>query len=147
VQFVNSGHGVYHAEYHIVWCTKYRRRILNPGVVGYTRKILPKIVKSMAGVVIEEMGFDAKLKDHVHLVMLIPPKFSASDVVAQIKSQSASLLRRKFLFLKKVFWKENIVWSPGFFLSTVGVNEKTIKDYVKWQGRQDLDQNQLRLIL
>lgn len=99
----------------------------------------------MAGVKISEMGFDDKLKDHIHLVMIIPPKYSSSDVVAQIKSQSSSEIRKKFPWLKKVYWKENIVWSPGFFLSTVGVNEKTIKEYVRYQGNQDLGQTKLKL--
>ena len=101
----------------------------------------------MAGVTIEELGIDEKLKDHVHLIMMIPPKYSSSDVVAQIKAQSASLLRSKFNFLEKVYWKEKVVWSPGFFLSTVGVDEKTIKAYVKYQGKQDLGQIQLKLDL
>jgi len=145
VKYIHSGHGIYLAQYHIVWCTKYRRRILNPGVVGYTRKIILKIVKSLAGVTVEEMGFDDKLRDHIHLIMIIPPKFSSSDVIAQIKSQSSSQLRKKFPWLAKVYWKENIVWSPGFFLSTVGVNEKTIKNYVKFQGKQDSGQTQVDL--
>jgi len=147
VKFVYSGHGIYYAQYHVCWCTKYRRRILNPGVSGYLRKILPKIVRSMAGVTIEELGIDEKMKDHLHLVLIIPPKFSASDVVARLKSESSSMMRKKFTFLEKVYWKENIVWSPGFFLSTIGVNEKMIKQYVRWQGKQDSGQNQLKLIL
>lgn len=99
----------------------------------------------MAGVVIEEVGLDDKLRDHVHLIMLIPPKYGGSDVIAQIKAQSASLLCKKFQWLRHVYWKENSIWSPGFFLSTVGVNEKVIKQYVRWQGKQDLGQTQLKL--
>ena len=101
----------------------------------------------MTGVTIEELGIDDKMKDHLHLVLIIPPKFSASDVVARLKGESASMMRNKFTFLEKVYWKENIVWSPGFFLSTIGVNEKTIKQYVYFQGKQDSGQNQLKLIL
>ena len=87
------------------------------------------------------------MKDHVHLVLIIPPKFSATDVVARLKSESASMLRKKFKFLDKVYWKENVVWSPGFFLSTVGVNEKVIQQYVQWQGKQDSGQTKLKLSL
>ena len=101
----------------------------------------------MPGLIIEEIGIDDKLRDHVHLVMIIPPKYSASDVVATLKARSASLLRVKFIFFKKVYWKENVVWSPGFFLSTIGVNEKTIRQYVAWQGKKDSDQIQLKLDL
>ena len=99
----------------------------------------------MTGVTIEELGIDGEMKDHVHLVMIIPPKFNASDVIARLKAESASKMRKKFNFLGKVYWKENVVWSPGFFLSTIGVNEKVIKNYVRWQGKQDSGQSQLKL--
>ena len=100
VKYILSGHGPYHAQYHVCWCTKYRRRILNPGVSEYVRKILAKIVRSMAGVTIEELGIDETMKDHLHLVMVIPPKYSASDVVARLKAESASQMRKKFLWLE-----------------------------------------------
>lgn len=136
---------MYYAQYHVCWCTKYRRRILNSGTGEYVRKILTHIVRSMNGVKIEELGIDDKMKDHIHIVLTIPPKYSASDVIARLKAESASMLRKRFAWLKNVFWKENIVWSPGFFLSTVGANEKIIKEYVKWQGKQDSGQDQLKL--
>ena len=145
MKFTHSGHGIYFAEYHVCWCTKYRRRILNPGVAEYLRKILSKIVGSMTGVIIEDIGIDEEMKDHLHLVIKIPPRYSASDVVAELKSKSASGLREKFPWIHKVYWKENIVWSPGFFLLTVGVNETVIKNYVRWQGKQDSGQAQLNL--
>ncbi|HUD44333.1 MAG TPA: IS200/IS605 family transposase [Patescibacteria group bacterium] len=145
MEYTHSGHGVYYAQYHICWCTKYRRRILNPGVAGYVRKILMEISRSMTGVIIEEIGIDDTMRDHIHLVMKIPPRYSRSDVIAQLKAESASKMRKKFDWLQKVYWKENIVWSPGFFLSTVGANEKVIKDYVRWQGKQDSGQTQLKL--
>lgn len=146
MKLIHSGHGVYFAEYHICWCTKYRRRILNPGVSAYLRKTLAKIIRSMPGVEIREAGIDEQMKDHIHLVMTIPPKYNASAVVARIKSQTASLLRKRFRWLEKVYWKENVVWSPGFFLSTVGVNTEVIEQYVRWQGRQDSGHAQLNLL-
>ena len=111
----------------------------------YVRKILEKIVRSMAGVELVEIGIDDKTRDHVHLVIIIPPRYSGSDVIARLKAESASLMRKKFAFLEKVYWKENVVWSPGFFLSTIGVNEKVIREYVKWQGKQDSGHSQLKL--
>jgi len=96
----------------------------------------------MPGVKIETIGFD---KDHLHIVMTIPPKYSISSVIGKLKSQSSSLLRRKFSWLSKVYWKENIVWSPGYFVSSVGVDEKEIKSYVEHQGHQDSGQLQVKL--
>ena len=132
-----SGHSAYHLEYHVVWVCKYRRRILKPGVTQYLEKVLRGLLRSMPGVTLETIGFDL---DHVHMIIEIPPKYAVADVVAQLKSQSASILRKKFVWLAKVYWKENVVWSPGYFASSVGVDEATIKRYVQYQGRQDSGQ-------
>ena len=78
--------------------------------------------------------------EHIHMVMVIPPKYRVSDVVGKIKSRTASYLRKKYEWLEKVYWKEVVVWSPGYFVSTIGLDEKTIKEYVKWQGAQDSGQ-------
>jgi len=83
--------------------------------------------------------------DHIHMVMIIPPRYSVSDVMGRLKGKTASQLRRKFSWLQKVYWKENVVWSPGYFVSTIGVDEKVILEYVKWQAGQDLGQAQLEL--
>ena len=76
----------------------------------------------------------------------IPPKYKVSEVVSRIKAQTASRLRKKFSWLSKVYWKENIVWSPGYFVSTIGLDEKSILKYVRWQKTQDLGQAKLELI-
>ena len=124
----------------MVWIPKYRRRILNPGVRGYISKLFPKILKEMPGVEILEKNMQV---DHIHAIMIIPPKYAVSDVIGRIKGRSASMLRKKFAWLGKVYWKERIVWSPGYFVSTIGLNEKQIMRYVRWQGHQDSGQAKL----
>jgi len=79
------------------------------------------------------------------MVMIIPPSYKVSEVVGRIKCQTASKLRKKFSWLSKVYWKENIVWSPGYFVSTIGLDEKSILKYVKFQKTQDLGQAKLEL--
>jgi len=137
-----SGHSVYRTEYHVVWIPKYRRKILNSGVKEYLNKLWPKILKGIPGVEILEQNIQG---DHIHTVMIIPPKYSVSDVIGQIKGQSASKLRKKFQWMEKVYWKENIVWSPGYFVSTIGLNEDQIIKYVQWQENQDSGQAKLVL--
>lgn len=137
-----SGHGAYRTEYHIVWITKYRRRILNPGVRGYISQLFPKIIKIMPGCEIIEQNIQ---EEHIHMLMVIPPKYAVSDVIGEIKQYTASKIRKKFAWLGKVYWKENVVWSPGYFVSTVGLDEKQITEYVKWQGDQDSGQAKLDL--
>ena len=79
------------------------------------------------------------------MVMIIPPRYAVSEVVGRIKGMTASLLRKKFSWLVKVYWKENLVWSPGYFVSTVGIGETEILKYVKWQQSQDSRQAELEL--
>ena len=142
MEYIKTAHGIYYLQYHVAWVCKYRRRILNPGMCGYIRKLLPKLLRSMPGVEIETIGFD---KDHLHMMVSIPPKYSISSVMGKLKSQSASQLRKAFPWLNKVYWNENIVWSQGYFVSSVGVDEETIRRYVEYQGRQDSGQLHLKL--
>ena len=137
-----SGHGVYRTEYHIVWIPKYRRRILNPGVRGYISKLFPRVLRMMPGCETVERNIQV---DHIHLLMVIPPKCVVSDVTGKIKQYTASRMREKFVWLEEVYWKERVVWSPGYFVSTVGLDEKQITEYVRWQGDQDSGQAKLDL--
>jgi len=94
----------------------------------------------MPGVEIIEMNIQV---DHIHAIMIIPPKYAVSAVMGRIKGRSASMIRKKFPWLEKVYWKENVFWSPGNFVSTVGINENQIIRYVRWQNSQDSGQAKL----
>ena len=142
MEVIQKAHSVYSLQYHVVWVSKYRRRILKPGVCTYLQKVLPKLLRSMPGVTIDAIGFD---QDHLHMVMVIPPKYSISSVMGKLKSRSASEMRKSFPWLAKVYWKENLVWSPGYFVSSVGIDENTIKQYVELQGQRDSGQLLLEL--
>ena len=137
-----SGHTAYRTEYHIVWIPKYRHRILNPGVKGYLGKLFPKVIEQLPGCEIIKCSIQP---DHIHMVMIIPPKYAVSTVVGKIKGMTGSELRKKFEWLSKRYWKENIVWSPGYFVSTVGIEEEKILKYVEYQGHQDSGQAKLEL--
>ena len=137
MEVIKTAHSMYCLQYHVVWVCKYRRKILKPGVCSYIRKTLPGLLRGMPGVRLGPIGFD---KDHLHMVMTIPPKYSISSVMGQLKSQLASRMRRFFPWLSKVYWNENIVWSPGYFVSSIGLDETTIKKYVEHQGHQDSGQ-------
>ena len=139
---IKSSPSVYWLQYHVVLVCKYRRRVLNPGVCNYLRRIFPKLLKQIPGVTIESIGFD---RDYLHMLMIIPPKYAIAEVVGKLKSQSASQLRETFPWLDKVYWKENLVWSPGYFVSSVGIDELIIKNYVEKQGQEDSGQLQLEL--
>ncbi len=137
-----GSHSVYRLQYHVVWVCKYRRRVLKPNMCSYLRRVLPALMRSMPGVVMETIGFD---KDHLHMVMVIPPRYSISSVMGQLKSQSVSRMRKSYPWLKKVYWNENVLWSSGYFVSSVGLNEETIRNYVEHQGREDSGQLRMKL--
>ena len=84
-------------------------------------------------------------KDHVHLFMVIPPKYSVSEIVNQIKVNTSRDMKKRFEFLEKVYWGTDSVWSTGFFVSTVGINEDVIRKYVQMQGQEDSGQAELEL--
>jgi putative transposase len=137
-----SGHGAYRTEYHVVWIAKYRRRILNPGARGYLARLFPKVLRSLPGCEMVSLNIQV---DHVHMVIVIPPKYAVSAVIGRMKQFTASELRKRLTWLKKVYWREGVLWSPGYFVSTVGVDEEQILRYVEWQQRQDSGQAKLDL--
>ena len=135
-------HTVYKTQYHIVFVTKYRRKILTKGVETWLKLRLQEIRKYKPDLEYIEVGMD---KDHVHLHMVIPPKYSVSEIVNQIKVNTSRDMKARFGFLEKVYWGTDSVWSTGFFVSTVGLNEAVIRNYVSMQGQEDSGQAQLEL--
>ena len=137
-----SAHTVYKTQYHIVFVTKYRRKILTKGVSQWLRIKFLELRKFSPDIEFVEIGID---RDHVHLHMVIPPKYAVSQVVNRIKVNTSKAMKRKFGFLKQVYWGTASVWATGFFVSTVGVDAKVIQAYVAMQGREDAGQAQLEL--
>jgi len=82
-------------------------------------------------------------EDHLHLHMVIPPKYSVSMVVETLKKNTSRELSRKFRFLRSVYWDSEGIWTKGFFVSTVGINEAVIRNYVRMQEKEDTGQAQL----
>ena len=137
-----AAHTVYKTRYHIVFVTKYRRKILTKGVSQWLRPTFQQLRKYSPDIEFIEIGID---RDHVHLYIVIPPKYAVSQVVNRIKVNTSRAMKRKFGFLKQVYWGTESVWSPGFFVSTVGVDAKVIQKYVAMQGKEDAGQAQLDL--
>jgi putative transposase len=123
--------------------TKYRRQIFNAGSFGYFCEEMKGVIyDGMPEVEVIEMNHD---KDHIHLLLSIPPKMRVSDVVRRIKSTTGRLLKRKFEYMRKAYWGVDGIWSDGYFVSTVGLNEEIIKRCIERQGAEDRGQAQLVL--
>ena len=103
---------------------------------------MPKLLRQMPGVELETIGME---QDHIHILITLPPKYSIAQVMGQLKSQSSHHLCKTFSWLGKVYWKATVVWSPGYFVSSVGLDELTIQNYVEYQGRKDSTQLRMEL--
>ena len=76
-------------------------------------------------------------EDHVHPFMVIPPKYAVSLVVETIKKNTSRTLKKKFTFLKKVYWDNEGIWGKGYFVSTVGINESIIRKHLEMQKKEE----------
>jgi len=85
-------------------------------------------------------------KDHIHLLVSIAPKMAISDAVRILKSNTGRMMMKKFPFIRQVYHGEMTLWSVGYFVSTVGVNEQTIQAYIENQGHEDSGQATLELL-
>jgi putative transposase len=86
-------------------------------VRGYISKLFPKIMKEMPGCEIIEQNIQ---EEHIHILMVIPPKYAVSDVVGEIKQYTVSKIRKKFAWLGKVYWKETRFWIDGNLKKSMG---------------------------
>ena len=133
-----QGHCAYKCEYHLVLVTKYRRKIFNEGSYSYLCEITNGVIyDGIPEVILLKVNHD---KDHIHMLLSIPPKMRISDVVRRVKSITGQLLKKKFEYMRKAYWGVDGIWSDGYFVSTVGVNEKIIKNYIEQQVKEDSGQ-------
>ena len=128
-----SAHGAYHPQYHVVWSPKYRKKVLKGERKQYLEKGLCDIERFHPDIEIETLSIQV---DHIHLVIVIPPKYAVSAIVGKIKANTSREIHQRFPWIKKIDWR-NACWSVGFFASTVGVNEAVSKRYVACQETVD----------
>jgi len=136
-QLIRLAHCVYHCQYHVVIVTKYRRQIFNQGVFAYLKERLAEITEHYPQIKLRQLNHD---KDHLHLLLSIPPTMAVGKAVGIIKVNTARNIKQKFPFIKQVYWGTDAIWSEGYFVTTVGANETMIKKYIEEQGKKDLGQ-------
>ena len=83
--------------------------------------------------------------DHIHILVSIPPKLAVGKVIGIIKANTARMLKTKFPYIQKIYWGNDGIWSDGYFVSTVGINEEVVRKYIENQGKEDLGQAELEL--
>src|SRR5438477_11313997 len=133
MEYIHLSHCVYHCDYHIVIVTKYRKRIFNEGIFAYLKIKLAEVTEHHPLIRFKEVNHD---EDHIHMLLSIPPTMSVGKAVGVIKQNMARRLKQKFPYLKEVYWGTEAIWSEGYFVSTVGVNDSVIKKYIQDQGKK-----------
>lgn len=123
---------VYNVNYHVVWSTKYRRKVLNYEVESRLKEILLQVAKDK-DFIIHEM--EVGEQDHIHLFVSSHPKLSISYIVKMMKGISGRLLMREFPEIEKYLWKGEL-WNPSYYVETIGsVSEESIRRYIQNQEK------------
>ncbi|MCB9800745.1 MAG: IS200/IS605 family transposase [Pseudomonadales bacterium] len=126
-------HTKWMCKYHIVFTPKYRRK----AIYCRLRKDLQEIIVDLCkwkGIKIVEGHM---MPDHVHVLLSIPPKYSVSSIMGYLKGKSAMMIFDRHTNLKYKYGRRNF-WATGYYVSTVGLNEKTIRKYIREQEKADL---------
>jgi putative transposase len=137
-----TSHAVYDTKYHLVWAPKYRRWIVREDL----RQRAAELFREIA----EDFGFDINemevAKDHVHILLDFPPRYSIAKVVGILKSISTSRLLREFPELQQQ-QRSREFWEDGYFARTVGdqVTAEVVKQYIRYHQHTERDGSQLDL--
>ena len=131
-QYNSLSHTKCMCKYHIVFTPKYRRKIIYYKLRTDIRDIIKELCKWKGVEIIE----GHMMADHIHLLVSIPPKMSISSFMGYLKGKSAMMIFDRHSNLKYKFGNRHF-WAEGYYVSTVGLNEKTIAKYIREQEKQD----------
>ncbi len=133
-------HTAWDCKYHIVWIPKCRRKVL----YGQLRKYLGQVLRELAMQKESRVVEGHLMGDHVHMLISIPPKYAVAQVVGFIKGKSAIHIARTYGGHKKNFTGQNF-WARGYYVSTAGRDEDSVREYIKRQEDEDRRLDQLRV--
>ena len=132
-RFIKLSHAIWYCKYHIVWTPKYRYKILTGELKAEVDRCIRLFSNQKSGKV-EELNVQ---KDHVHLIISIPPKVSVSEMVGILKGRTAIRVFSKFKKLKERPYWGNHFWAKGYCVDTIGLNIEMITKYVRYQEAQE----------
>ena len=127
MKYKSNNNVVYSCKYHVVWCPKYRRKVLIDAVEDRLRKLLVSMCSEFSVEIIElEI-----MPDHVHILVDVDPQFGIHTLIKKLKGRTSRLLRQEFPYLKT---KLPTLWTNSYFVSTVGEAPLAIvKQYIESQ--------------
>lgn len=130
MEIQKSRHATHLLHAHLVFVTKYRYKVIKGEHIEYLRKVFTETIEEMGGTLEEFDGED----NHVHLLILYPPKWSIASIVNNLKGRSSRLIRRDMPDIKKRYWGKSALWSRSYFAGSVGGAPLSIvKQYIQQQ--------------
>ena len=136
----STAHSKYRCQYHIVFAPKYRRKVIYKELRADIGQIIRKLCEEKKVEILEAQT----CPDHIHMLVSIPPYLSVAQFVGFLKSKSALMIFDRHANLKYKYGRRNF-WARGYFVDTVGRNEKAIKEYIKNQLEEDYMTDQISL--
>jgi putative transposase len=137
-----TSHAVYDTKYHLVWAPKYRKWILRGDIKERVKSVFEEIARNHE-FAIDTLEMD---KDHVHIFLSFPPRYSISRVVGMLKSISAKVIFKEHPEVKEALWGGEF-WEDGYFVRTVGdkVTAEVIRKYITYHREHEKHPKQLKL--
>ena len=140
-RFQKLSQSIWHCQYHIVWVPKYRYKILK----GEMAKDVENHMRALSNrLKCEIVELNVQI-DHVHLLVMIPPKISISSYVGQMKGRVAIRILNKYKKLRQNLYWGNQFWAKGYCVDTVGLDSEMIRKYVRYQEKKERRVEQQRL--
>lgn len=133
-------HTTWECKYHVVFAPKYRRQV----IYGQIRRDIGKILRILCDRKGVEILEAEACVDHIHMLLRIPPKYSVSDIIGYLKGKSSLMIFERHANLKYRYGSRHF-WCRGFYVDTVGKNEKKIQEYIRNQLQEDIVADQLSL--
>ena len=133
-------HTQWNCKYHIVFAPKYRRQIMYGKIKSDIGMMLRKLCEYKGIEIIEAEA----CKDHIHMLVSIPPKYSVSQIMGYLKGKSSLMIFEKYANLKYKYGNRHF-WCRGYYVDTVGRNKKAIEQYIRNQLQQDYEDDQLSI--
>ena len=133
-------HTKWECKYHIVFAPKYRRQVIYGSVKEDIGKMLRKLCEYKGVEILEAEA----CKDHIHMLVSIPPKYSVSQIMGYLKGKSSLMIFEKYANLKYKYGNRHF-WCRGYYVSTVGRNRRAIEEYIRRQLQEDYADDQMSM--
>ncbi len=134
-------HTKWNCKYHIVFAPKYRRQVIYGKIKADIGIMLRKLCEYKQVEIIEAEA----CKDHIHMLVSIPPKYSVSQIMGYLKGKSSLMIFEKYANMKYKYGNRHF-WCRGYYVDTVGRNKKAIAEYIRKQLQEDVSYDQMSLV-